>query len=114
MSPSVRACSRSVSRWRAESNASAAIVANRSTCATSSSLKALPIPIRYTLSTATTPSSTSSGTETSDSGSISVPSTIATIGSWSARRTLRVQRLETTQPVTPSVTGKESAITSLA
>jgi hypothetical protein len=114
VSPSVRACSRSVSRWRAESNASAAIVAKRSTCAASASLKLLSTPIRYTFSTATTRSSTVSGTETSDSGSISVPGTIATTGSWSARATLRVQRFETTQPVTPSVTGKESAITSSA
>ena len=55
-----------------------------------------------------------SGTETSDSGSISVPSTTATIGSSSARSTLRVRRLETTQPVTPSPTGNASAMTSSA
>ena len=55
-----------------------------------------------------------SGTETSDSGSISVPWTTATIGSSSARSTLRVRRLETTQPVTPSVTGNASAMTSSA
>ena len=32
----------------------------------------------------------------------------------SARSTLRVRRFVTTQPVTPSVTGNESAITSSA
>ena len=114
MSPSVRACSRSVSRCRAESKASAAIVAKRSTVAISAAPNSLPTPIRYTLSAATTRSPTSSGTETSDSGSFSVPSTTSASGSMSARSTLRVRRFVTTQPVTPSVTGKESAMTSSA
>jgi len=42
----VLACSRKVSRRRAESKASAAIVAKRSTCATSAPLNVLCSPIR--------------------------------------------------------------------
>ena len=110
----MRACSRSVSRWRAESNASAAIVAKRSTCATSAALNCLASPIRYTLIAATARSSISSGTETSDSGSFSVPSTTATSGSWSARSTLCVRRLRDDPARHALRTGKESAITSSA
>ena len=103
--PSVRTCSRSVSRWRAESYASAAIVAKRSTSSTSASLNALSAPPRYTFNAPTTRSSASSGTHTNASGSSGVPATTLHSGSFVVSGTLRVRRLLTTHPVVPRSTG---------
>jgi hypothetical protein len=103
--PSVLTCSRSVSRWRAESYASAAIVPKRSTSSTSASVNATSAPLRYTFSAPTTRSSASSGTHTNASGSSGVPATTLQSGSSTVFGTLSVRRLRTAQPVIPVPSG---------